>query len=93
MPERFANGDAQSGYTDLSDLDDNRTVGPLRRMMSRTDRMMRVRLMRIVDVVMRMLKIVMRIVYIMMRIVNIVVRSVKAVMRIVNWRVRAVHPG
>lgn len=81
MPQWFsADGHAQPGYTDLSDLDDDRSVRSLRRMVARADRMVRVGLMSVVNVVVRIVQIVVRIVQAVMRVVNIVMRSVKAVM-------------
>lgn len=81
MPKWFtANGDTQTGNADLSNLDDDRSVSSLRRMMTRTNRMMRMRWMRIVDVVMGVVDIVMGVVKTVMGIVVIMMGVVKAVM-------------
>lgn len=85
VPEGFpANGDPQAGHTDLTHVDDNRSIGTLRGMVTRAARRwmrMGMRLMRVVYVV----HVVMRIVHaVRMRAVDVVMRIVEAVMGIVD---------
>lgn len=83
MPERFpANGNPQSGNTDLPNVYNHRAVRPLRRMMAGAWRMMGMRLMRVMHIVVRIMQAV-------MRIVDIVMRTVDAMVGVVNGWVRS----
>lgn len=80
MPEWFpANGNPQTGNTDLPDVHDHRAVCSLRGMVSRTRWMMGMRLMRVMHIMMRIM-------YIMVR--NVVMRIVNPMVGVMNGRMR-----
>lgn len=93
MPERFpAHGNPQAGYTDLTDVDDHRTVRSLRRMVSCPGRMMGMRLMRIMHIIVGVVQIVRRVVNVVMGAVDPVVRAVNCQMGIVTGQQRMGQP-
>lgn len=93
MPDWFpAHGNPQAGYTDLADVDDNRAVRPLRRMVSRPGRMMGMRLMRIMHIIVGVVQIVGRVVNVVMGTVDPVVRVVNSQMGIVTGQQRMGQP-
>lgn len=78
MPQRFpADGDSQARNADLAYINDHGSVRTLRVMVSRTRRVMRMSLMRAMDVVMRIVQAV-------MGAVNVVMGTVQTVMGVVD---------